>query len=65
LQAAQDVKFSAMQQERNLHHAAFSFSWHPGQLSLRYFLHAPQYKPQYATRFGFDRISFIFRLHFF
>ena len=40
---------------------AFSLSWHPGHLPLRYFPHAPQYSPQRAMRFGSATIGFMIR----
>jgi hypothetical protein len=51
-QSAQLVIFLAVQQLRMAHQLAFSLRWHPGHFSLRYALQAPQYSPQWATRFG-------------
>ncbi len=59
LQSAHDSYWLSLQHVRILHQVAFSLSWQPKHLSLRYDLHAPQYNPQYATNCGSETISFI------
>ena len=64
LQSAHDAYWLSRQHDRTLHQVAFSLSWQPKHLSLRYDLHAPQYNPQYATNCGSETISFISILPF-
>jgi hypothetical protein len=44
--SAQEAYPFSMPQVRSLHQVAFWFSRHPGHLSDRYRLQAPQYNPQ-------------------
>jgi hypothetical protein len=60
LHSAHEEYLLFMQQARTLHQAALLFSRQPGHFPRRYRLQASQYKPQYATNFESEIISFIF-----
>jgi hypothetical protein len=58
-QSAHVAYLLSIQQVRSLHHEAFMLSRHPGHLSFKYLMHAPQYNPQYATRLSFFSMFFM------
>jgi len=60
VQSAHESMPFSLQHARIRHHDAFSLPAQPGHLSLRYAPHAPQYKPQKATR---DLFAVISRIH--